>query len=66
LAEKMRQELDVHIFEYNGRKIKTSASFGVSGSSGVVKKSFERYIKDSDDGLYISKSKGKNKVEIVL
>jgi len=66
LAEKMRQELDVHIFEYNGRKIKTSASFGVSGSSGVVKKSFERYIKDSDDGLYLSKSKGKNKVEIVL
>ncbi|HRX91605.1 MAG TPA: diguanylate cyclase [Candidatus Izemoplasmatales bacterium] len=66
LAEKMRVMLDDHIFEFNNRKIRTSASFGVSGSNGTVRKSFEKYIKDSDDGLYVSKSKGKNKVEIVL
>jgi len=62
LAEKLRYDLGSQVFEYNTHKIKVTASFGVSGATKQVTKSFEHYIKDSDDGLYRAKNEGKNKV----
>ncbi|MBN2696773.1 MAG: diguanylate cyclase [Bacilli bacterium] len=65
LAEHLRKVLEEHIFDFQNHKIRVTASFGVSGPKKQVTKSFERYIKDSDDGLYQAKSKGKNKAVIV-
>ncbi len=65
LAEFLRKTLEERIFEYDNHKIRITASFGVSGSKKQVSKSFEHYIKDSDDGLYLAKNKGKNRVVIV-
>lgn len=65
LAETLRLTLEKHIFDYNKHRIKVTASFGVSGSSRLVQKSFEHYIKDSDDALYKAKSRDKNNVVIV-
>ncbi len=65
LAGTLRSVLENNVFNFNKHKIKITASFGVSGSNRLVQKSFEHYIKDSDDGLYRAKNKGKNNVVIV-
>jgi len=61
----IRQLCDVlakHPFVFNDRKIKITASFGVSGSIKHIDKSFEAYIKEADDMLYCAKGNGKNQV----
>jgi len=65
LADSLRSVLENYVFDFNKHKIKVTASFGVSGSNRLVQKSFEHYIKDSGDGLYRAKNKGKNNVVIV-
>lgn len=52
------------IFVHNGRSIKTSASFGVTGSKNLITKSFDNYIKEADDALYKAKSLGKKQIYI--
>lgn len=51
-----------HAFIYDNRKMKVTASFGVSGSKKAISKSLDAYIKDADDMLYCAKGNGKNQV----
>lgn len=62
LAEKLRGRLEASEFLYQKRKIKCTASFGVSGSESSIVKSLEQYIKDADLALYDAKHQGKNRV----
>lgn len=65
MAETLRRSLEEHLFVCDGRKIRVTASFGVSGSEGQTNKSFERYLKESDDALYQAKHDGKNRVSMI-
>lgn len=52
--------LSNHAFVYNHRKMKVTASFGVSGTKTVIEKALDTYIKEADDMLYCAKRNGKN------
>lgn len=54
--------LSSHAFIYNNRKMKITASFGVSGTKTVIEKAMDTYIKEADDMLYCAKRNGKNQV----
>ena len=51
-----------HAFVYNNRKMKITASFGVSGTKTIIEKAMDTYIKEADDMLYRAKRNGKNQV----
>lgn len=56
------EAISSHPFVYQRRTIRVTGSFGVAGSRGAVEKPLERYIKEADDALYVSKIAGKNQV----
>lgn len=62
LFQKVCIELSKHSFVYEDRKIKITASFGVSGTKDIISKSLENYIKEADEMLYRAKRNGKNQV----
>ncbi len=62
LIRQLCESLSKHPFVFGERKIKITASFGVSGSIKQIDKSFETYIKEADDMLYCAKGNGKNQV----
>lgn len=62
LADRLCTMLYDHIFLYERHPIKTSASFGVAGTTRQIDKSFEHYIKDADEACYNAKSLGKHRV----
>jgi diguanylate cyclase (GGDEF)-like protein len=51
-------------FAYQKRKMKVTASFGVSGTEKTITKSLEQTIKDADVALYRAKKLGKNQVSL--
>lgn len=59
---KICEAISGHAFLYQRRNIKVTGSFGVAGSKGPVNKPLERYIKEADDAMYVSKIAGKNQV----
>lgn len=52
--------LSNHAFVYNHRRMKVTASFGVSGTKTIIEKALDTYIKEADDMLYCAKRNGKN------
>lgn len=62
LARRLCAVLNGHVFAYEKRMIKTTASFGVSGSKKQIDRSLDNYIKQADDALYQAKTQGKNQV----
>lgn len=64
VANRIRKLLEKHSFVYEKHKIKVTASFGVSGTSKQITKSFEQFLKEADEALYVSKNNGKNQVSI--
>jgi diguanylate cyclase (GGDEF)-like protein len=64
LARRLCALLNGHVFSYEKRMIKTTASFGVSGSKKQIDRSLDAYIKQADDALYQAKTHGKNQVFI--
>jgi len=65
LAESIRLKIEKYPFSYNDNQIRITASFGVSGAVKKPDKTLKQYIAESDKGLYIAKSKGKNKVVVI-
>jgi diguanylate cyclase (GGDEF)-like protein len=51
-------------FIHQKRKMKVTASFGVSGTEKTITKSLEQTIKDADVALYHAKKLGKNQVSL--
>ena len=60
LAEKIRQEIEVHKFNGIGKQ---TASLGIS----IAKKedSIEAFVKRCDDSLYMAKSLGRNQIKMI-
>jgi len=64
VANKIRKLIEKHPFVYEKHKIMVTASFGVSGTGKQISKSFEQFLKDADEALYVSKNNGKNQVSL--
>lgn len=59
-AEKVREEIENLNYEYEGKVVKNTMTFGVSSS--LEADSLEKLVKLADDRLYQGKAKGKNQV----
>lgn len=62
LEQRICDAISTHAFTYQRRMIRVTGSFGVAGSRDAVNKPLERYIKEADDAMYVSKTAGKNAV----
>lgn len=62
IAESMRLEFEKAFITFEGKKIKTTASFGIASLSPKVEMSSKNLIKIADTRLYIAKEKGRNLV----
>ncbi|REL26535.1 GGDEF domain-containing protein [Thalassotalea euphylliae] len=66
IAERIRQDIDQHLFEFDGQALSVSSSFGVvSIASEGNNASMENIIACADSGLYKAKANGRNCVEVV-
>lgn len=61
-ARKLCAILNGHVFFFEKRSIRTTASFGVSGVQRQIDQSLDNYIKRADDALYQAKKAGKKQV----
>ena len=61
-ARKLCAILNGHVFFFEKRSIRTTASFGVSGVQRQIDQSLDSYIKRADDALYQAKKAGKKQV----
>ena len=61
IAERIKKEVNEHVFEVNGLKIKTSLSIGVA-TLGVHGSNLEELLQSADISLYKAKRSGKNLV----
>ncbi len=60
MAEKIRKEVEALQYEYEGKTVTVTMTFGVS--SGLESDSLEEMVKIADDRLYQGKTEGKNRV----
>ena len=61
LAERIRETIQNHIFDFNGKKINVTVSIGIT--SVGVNDSYESLISRADEALYEAKEKGRNRIE---
>lgn len=66
VAERIRSAIDTHDFVYNGQHLHVTISCGVSvfDSEYNLVNSPNEFVNQADQGLYISKSKGRNRVTL--
>lgn len=62
LAERLRQNIEKHIFEFEGKKIDVSISAGVATLQNGNFQNFNTMIKVADEYLYFAKQNGRNRV----
>ena len=66
IAERIRTQVSEHSFEFEGKNVSISSSFGVvSIEKNYDDTSAEKLIASADDGLYKAKEKGRNRVEVI-
>ncbi|WP_413693547.1 GGDEF domain-containing protein [Psychromonas sp. KJ10-2] len=63
VAERLREAIEAIHFEYQGKQVKVTASFGVAQITESIT-NFESWIEVADLGLYIAKNNGRNQVGI--
>ncbi|HEV7703807.1 MAG TPA: diguanylate cyclase [Gemmatimonadaceae bacterium] len=61
-AERVRQEVETHRFEYDGGALTCTVSVGVAAWHHPRIQTRQQLVKSADDSLYIAKSLGRNKV----
>lgn len=61
-AKRVRQEVETHQFEYEGGVLKCTVSAGVACFPHPRIHSRQQLVKAADDGLYVAKSLGRNRV----
>ena len=61
LAERIRETIQNHTFDFNGKKINVTVSIGIT--SVGVNDSYESLISRADEALYEAKEKGRNRIE---
>ncbi|MBL7684691.1 MAG: diguanylate cyclase [Deltaproteobacteria bacterium] len=62
LAERLRHKISKHVFEFDGKKMKTSISAGVASLEKNNFSSHDEMIKAADQYLYFAKQNGRNRV----
>ncbi|MBA3033622.1 MAG: sensor domain-containing diguanylate cyclase [Gammaproteobacteria bacterium] len=64
IAEKLRQDIDEHVFAVADKKIRVTISIGVAEYDGSELP--DQWINRADRGLYSAKNGGRNRVGVVL
>lgn len=64
VAEKVRKNISSHFFNYKDIEIRVTITIGLSSYRDSAM-SLDEVVKKCDNGLYLGKDKGKNRVEIV-
>jgi diguanylate cyclase (GGDEF)-like protein len=62
LAERVRRQVETHVFEYEGRTYPVTISVGVATTSGDASLTPQELIRQADDKLYQAKDQGRNRV----
>ena len=64
VAEKLREALSQHDFLTGNKKVRLTASFGVSELSAVNNAQAGHFYAEADQALYFAKNSGRNRVEV--
>ena len=62
-VDRVRRELEEHVFNFAGQEIRATASFGIAGFQGTRGPDFNQLIAAADAALYAAKQKGRNRIE---
>ncbi len=60
----IREEFEATKFNFNGKSLTVTASFGLVGFAGTKAPDFNRLVTDADSALYSAKRLGRNRVEV--
>ena len=61
-ADRVRQEVETHRFEFDGGVLKCTVSVGVAARHHPRIQTRQQLVKSADDSLYVAKSLGRNRV----
>jgi diguanylate cyclase (GGDEF)-like protein len=64
VAERIRQLIEKHLFQYEGKTYQVTISVGVSATSGGEPLTPHDLIRQADEKLYLAKNAGRNRVVI--
>jgi two-component system cell cycle response regulator len=63
-AERLREEFACEKFEFAGKSVRLTASFGISGFQGMGAPELRQLLDRADRALYAAKQAGRNQVKI--
>lgn len=62
-AEHMRKAIEESVIQYEDKKIKVTASFGICSIKLVENENVDSLVKYADEKLYLAKKNGRNRIE---
>jgi len=65
VVDRIRQQLAMEKFSFDGQSVSVTASFGIAGFTGKSAPAFEELLARADDALYQAKDLGRNRIELV-
>ncbi len=63
-VERIRQQIEAHLYTFQGRETRVTASFGMAGIKPGQDCDIERLMVQADVALYSAKRRGRNRAEI--
>lgn len=64
VIDRVRVELEATHFNFDGKSLKVTASFGLAGFVGTRAPDFNRLVAQADAALYSAKRQGRNRLEL--
>ena len=65
-VERIRQQIEAHVYSFQGREIRVTASLGIAGIRPGQDCDIERLMVQADVALYSAKRRGRNRAEIAV